>query len=69
DPYNENGQFGDLTWWQVDENPDDGNDDTQVALEANTEYLLVADSWLHVLTDGSRQLNAAAYDLWIRKNE
>ncbi len=62
DPYDEGGQFGDLTWQVPDSN---GDPVTALPLAAGTEYLLVVDSWLHVPTDGSGQLDSGAYDLLI----
>lgn len=59
-PYDEGSQFGYRTW-QVDSGPDVQN----VTLAASSEYLIVADSWLHLPVTGTGQISAGAFDLLI----
>ena len=57
DPYTRNGQFGNGIAWQVGAE----SNDTTLSLSSDTEYLLIADSWLHLPATGDGQIDSGSF--------
>ncbi len=62
-PYDRAGQFGYLTWQSGDNGPDDDIQD--ISLTTSTEYLLVADTWLHVPATRTGQIDSGAFRMLV----